>query len=554
MTRILFFIILIGATFFSCQPTKEALPAQDMPFTWDNATIYFMLTDRFNNKDLSNDFIQPEDAPSAPYRGFMGGDIAGITQKINDGYFNDLGVNAIWMTPIVEQIQGSVDEGTGISYAYHGYWTRDWTALDSRFGTGKDLKDMINAAHANGIRILIDAVANHTGPVTPLDSQWPDSWVKTSPQCSYQDFETTVNCTLVKNLPDVRTESDQEVELPLFLVEKWKAEGRYDQEVAELDAWFTETGYPRTPVYYILKWLVDFVKDYGIDGFRVDTVKHTEGYLWKDLYESAAKAFEEWKRDNPEAKLDDVPFYMVGEVYGYYAINGRDYNYGDTIVDFFDEGFTSMINFGFKDAAKSSYDSIFSRYDTALQGPLAGKTVVHYISSHDDGSPFDRMREKPIEAGTKLLLCPGGVQIYYGDESARSLNVEATGDASLRSFMNWDEMDTNADVNGNKVKDILAHWQKLGQFRNAHPAVGAGKHQKISDAPYTFSRTWTEGDITDKVVVALDAGSGKKTISVGDVFPDGSTLKDHYSGVKSKVVDGQVEVDSEYGVVLISQL
>lgn len=554
MTRILFFIILIGATFFSCQPTKEALPAQDMPFTWDNATIYFMLTDRFNNKDLSNDFIQPEDAPSAPYRGFMGGDIAGITQKINDGYFNDLGVNAIWMTPIVEQIQGSVDEGTGISYAYHGYWTRDWTALDSRFGTGKDLKDMINAAHANGIRILIDAVANHTGPVTPLDSQWPDSWVKTSPQCSYQDFETTVNCTLVKNLPDVRTESDQEVELPLFLVEKWKAEGRYDQEVAELDAWFSETGYPRTPVYYILKWLVDFVKDYGIDGFRVDTVKHTEGYLWKDLYESAAKAFEEWKRDNPEAKLDDVPFYMVGEVYGYYAINGRDYNYGDTIVDFFDEGFTSMINFGFKDAAKSSYDSIFSRYDTALQGPLAGKTVVHYISSHDDGSPFDRMREKPIEAGTKLLLCPGGVQIYYGDESARSLNVEATGDASLRSFMNWDEMDTNADVNGNKVKDILTHWQKLGQFRNAHPAVGAGKHQKISDAPYTFSRTWTEGDITDKVVVALDAGSGKKTISVGDVFPDGSTLKDHYSGVKSKVVDGQVEVDSEYGVVLISQL
>jgi alpha-amylase len=286
----------------------------------------------------------------------------------------------------------------------------------------------------------------------------------------------------------------------------------------------------------------------------VDTVKHTEGYLWKDLYESAAKAFEDWKKDNPEAKLDDLPFYMVGEVYGYYAINGRDYNYGDTIVDFFDEGFTSMINFGFKDAAKSSYESIFSRYDEALQGPLKGKTIVHYVSSHDDGSPFDPLREKPIEAGTKLMLCPGGVQIYYGDESARTLNVEAAGDARLRSFMNWDEIDSNADVNGKKVKDVLTHWQKLGQFRNAHPAIGAGKHQKISDAPYTFSRVWSEGDVTDKVVVALDTGSGKKTISVGDVFADGTTVKDYYSGVETKVVDGQVEVDSEDDVVLISQI
>ncbi|NNF36007.1 MAG: alpha-amylase [Saprospiraceae bacterium] len=553
MIRKILIFLIVGTFFFSCQPVKETTTSQDMPFTWDNATIYFMMTDRFNNGDVSNDFSHPEVAEPAPYRGFMGGDIVGITQKINEGYFNDLGVNAIWMTPIVQQIEGSVDEGTGTSYAFHGYWTRDWTALDPRFGTGKDLKDMIDAAHANGIRILIDAVANHTGPVTPMDSQWPDSWVKTSPQCRYQDFETTVNCTLVENLPDVRTESDQEVELPPFLVQKWKSEGRYDQEVAELDTWFTETGYPRTPVYYILKWLVDFVKDYGIDGFRVDTVKHTEGYLWKDLYESAAKAFEDWKRDNPEAKLDDLPFYMVGEVYGYYAINGRDYNYGDTIVDFFDEGFTSMINFGFKDAARSSYDSIFSRYDAALQGPLAGKTIVHYVSSHDDGSPFDPMREKPIEAGTKLLLCPGGVQIYYGDESARNLNVEAAGDARLRSFMNWDEVDSNADVNGNKVKDVLTHWQKLGQFRNAHPAVGAGKHQKISDAPYTFSRVWSEGNVTDKVVVALDAGSGKKTISVGDVFADGTTVKDHYSGVETKVVDGQVEVDSEDDVVLISQ-
>jgi alpha-amylase len=183
-----------------------------------------------------------------------------------------------------------------------------------------------------------------------------------------------------------------------------------------------------------------------------------------------------------------------------------------------------------------------------------GKSVVHYISSHDDGSPYDKMREKPMESATKLMLCPGGVQIYYGDESARSLSVEAAGDATLRSFMNWEEIDTNAEINGFKVKDVLNHWQKLGQFRNAHPAVGAGKHQKISDAPYTFSRVWNQGDLTDKVVVALDTEKGQKTISVGDIFLDGTTVKDHYSGVESKVVDGQVEVDSEYDVVLLSKI
>ena len=322
--------------------------AQLLPFTWDNASIYFLLTDRFYNGDKSNDFQHDPSSPPASYRGFMGGDLKGITSKIKDGYFNDLGVNALWMTPFVEQIKGSVDEGTGTSYAYHGYWTRDWTAIDPRFGTEEDLREMIQEAHAKGIRILIDVVANHTGPVTDKDSKWPDQWVKTSPRCTYQDFETTVNCTLVDNLPDIRTESNEPVDLPQFLIEKWKEEGRYDQEIAELDQWFKETGYPRTPVYHILKWLVDFVKDYGVDGYRVDTAKHTEGYIWKALYESASSAFEDWKKRHPDSNIDDVPFYMVGEVYNYYASSGREFNYGDTIVDFFDEGFSSLINFDFK--------------------------------------------------------------------------------------------------------------------------------------------------------------------------------------------------------------
>ena len=260
----------------------------------------------------------------------------------------------------------------------------------------------------------MDVVANHTGPVTSLDSKWPEEWVKTGPRCTYQSAETTINCTLVDNLPDIKTESETEVELPAFLIEKWKKEGRYEKEVQELNKWFAKTKLKKTPVNYILKWIIDFIKEYGVDGFRVDTVKHTEDHVWRTLMKQASKAFTEWKDMNPDKKLDDVDFYMVGEVYNYFAGNGRIFDYGDKKVDFFEDAFSSLINFDFKGDAHKSYEEIFSKYDNLLHGALIGKSIVNYISSHDDGGPFDLKRKRPFEAGTKLLLSPGGVQIYYG--------------------------------------------------------------------------------------------------------------------------------------------
>ncbi|MDV7396908.1 hypothetical protein RZS08_36255, partial [Arthrospira platensis SPKY1] len=116
--------------------------------------------------------------------------------------------------------------------------------------------------------------------------------------------------------------------------------------------------------------------------------------------------------------------------------------------------------------------------------------------------------------------------MYYGDESARNLIIEGTqGDATLRSFMNWEDIKNNPET-----QKLLAHYQKLGRFRANHPAIGAGKHQKIEGEIYTFSRVFVKGDYTDKVVVAIDAPKGSKTISVGSIFENGITLKDAYSG------------------------
>ena len=313
--------------------TKE-VAKPEVPFVWEGANLYFLLTDRFNNGDPTNDVNYDRNSETAVLRGFEGGDIRGVTQKIEAGYFTDLGVNAIWMSPIVEQIHGGTDEGTGMTYGFHGYWTKDWTSLDPNFGTAADLKDLVEVAHSKGIRIVLDAVINHTGPVTDIDTVWPKEWVRTSPACEYKDYESTVTCTLVKNLPDILTESNEEVDLPPQLVEKWKAEGRYDEEVAELDAFFKRTGYPRAPRFYIMKWLADYITDYGIDGYRVDTVKHTEEYVWQEFRKECDYSFEQWKLNHPQDVLDDNDFYMVGEIYNYGISSGKNYDFGDRKVNY----------------------------------------------------------------------------------------------------------------------------------------------------------------------------------------------------------------------------
>ena len=327
-------ILLLVTLVIACNPKKvQEKPLTNKvenkrPFVWNNANVYFLLTDRFNNGDTSNDQMFDRKPDGAVLRNFEGGVIKGVTQKINDGYFEEMGITVIWLTPLWEQIKGYTDEGTGKTYAYHGYWARDWTAVDPNFGTFEELKEMVDAAHAKDIRILMDVVINHTGPVTNSDSQWPDSWVRTEPTCTYQNAETTINCTLVENLPDIYTGSDEPVELPEFLVNKWKEEGRYDQEIAELDAFFSSSGHPRAPRFYIMKWIIDYVKELGIDGFRVDTAKHTEAEIWGELKELAVAAFEDWKTTHPEKVLDNTPIYMTGEVYNYSLYNGQQFDMG----------------------------------------------------------------------------------------------------------------------------------------------------------------------------------------------------------------------------------
>jgi alpha-amylase len=550
--------LALGAAYSPAMAAKPPATAPAAkPFLWENATVYFLLTDRFNNAFTGNDLAYGRKADAGPLRGFMGGDLAGITSKISEGYFDSLGVTAIWLTPPVEQIHEGTDEGTGKSYGFHGYWAKDFTTVDANLGTENDFRNFVEAAHAHGIRVLLDVVMNQTGPVTETDYVWPDDWVRTGPQCTYKDAKTSIECTLVKNLPDFRTDSDTPVELPENLAAKWQREGRFEREVKELNEFFARTGYPRAPRYYLMKWHTDWIRKYGVDGFRADTVKHVEAKVWKELRTVADAAFDDWKRANPDKKLGDDKFYMTAEVFNYNIAQGQMFDLGGgQAFNYYQNGFNSLINFGLVYDAEKDYESLFSAYSNQLHGgALDGYSVLNYLDSHDFDKPFDASRKKPFESANKLLLAPGAAQIYYGDETARKLDVaEAVGDAKLRSFMNWDELERNVARDGYKVAEVRAHWARIGLFRKAHVAVGAGVHQQLQAKPYVFKRTYDQGALHDKVVVALDLPTDKPAkIDLHGVFANGQKVKDYYSGKTAIVRGGGVTFGTRNATVLIGQ-
>lgn len=509
---------------------EEAKPAVKTAFSWDNATVYFMLTDRFKNGDLSNDnsFGRHKDGKDE-IGTWHGGDFKGITEKLD--YIKSLGVNAIWITPMVEQIHGYISGGADGSfpfYGYHGYWALDFTKIDPNYGDEAALKIMVDEAHKRGIRVLLDVVMNHAGYATLPDLQdlglqdiaqntqgLPERWADWKPKGKYEGWGSVsqfinyqssawnkwwgpdwVRAGLpgytepgvddvtgaVGGLPDFKTESTKHVDLPYFL--KHKA----DTNAKSLPN--------ATVVDYLVKWHTDWVRQFGIDGFRADTVKHVEPKVWAKLKTAGTAALKEWKAANPSKKLDDLPFFMVGEVW----------DHGMAKDFWFDNGLDSLINFDYqRDALEfaqcmSHVEPTYAKYaGTINKDP--NFNVLSYISSHDTKLFFGDYQDVPLQkrAANSFMLLPGGVQIYYGDESGRGLMKDGgVFDQAVRSDMNWSEL-----ASGEKA-ELVAHWQKLGQFRQAHPAVSAGSHKKVSDKPYAFVRQKDK----DKVLVVFAGRKG----------------------------------------------
>ncbi|SON52882.1 alpha-amylase [Vibrio tapetis] len=489
----------------------------DVIFNWRNASIYFVMVDRFNNGDTTNDLSYGRKKDGKDEVGtFHGGDLKGVVEKLD--YIQSLGMDAIWLSPIVEQVHGFVgggDKGSFPFYAYHGYWTRDFTKIDENFGNDEDLALLVKEAHKRGIKILLDAVLNHTGYATLADlqfdqinavnppSDWPKQWRNWQPKgeqnwhsfheaINYQspewkswwgqdwvrtglpgyDKPGTSDITMsLAGLPDLKTESDQFVTPPQWLLDN------PGTRVVKKDSY--------TVTNYLVEWQTDWVKKFGIDGFRVDTVKHVESDVWKRLKQQATTELGRWQKENDKP---NTPFWMMGEVWGHNAYRSP----------YFDDGFDALINFDMQKKMDkgavcfSQMESTYSDYSSTLADE-PDFNPVSYMSSHDTELFFGRFKSIEMQKGAAnaLLLSPGAIQIYYGDEVARKPGPYADDfHQSTRSDMNW-KLDT-------KRIELLTHWKTIGKFRQSHPSIGAGSHNMIKQSQgYGFSRILSN----DKVFV-----------------------------------------------------
>ncbi len=517
--------------------------ATPTPFTWADATVYFVMIDRFQNGDPANDGRYGRTPDGVDEVGtWHGGDLPGLTAKLD--YIAGLGATAIWISPIVEQVHGWVSGGSGDfkHYGYHGYWALDFTRLDANLGTPADLQALVDGAHQRGIRVLLDVVMNHPGYATGADlvdclpqvfydgtgaaftaayggaappagktwNNWNDlvsygsaswagwwgvPWIRAGLGGGYTPGGTDDLTRSLAFLPDFKTESTAPAGVPPIFTNACRSNS----------TGVVDLGASATVRDYLVQWHADWVRQYGFDGFRCDTAKNVELASWKVLKDAASLALADWKVANPAKKIDDAPFWMTGEVFGH----------GPTKDAYFtDGGFDSLLNFSFQptlssllqtrpslaEAGGSDLDPMYAGI-ASLTSTDPSFDVLSYVSSHDTSLfyaavNYDAVKQR--EAGTALLLAPGGVQLFYGDESGRRLGPAASdSQQGTRSDMNWATTDAA----------MLQHFQKLGGFRKRHAAVGAGSHQKLAspEGTYAFARKLDQGGVQDAVVVVMTA-------------------------------------------------
>ncbi|WP_170304208.1 alpha-amylase family glycosyl hydrolase [Duganella radicis] len=525
-------------------------PEQDQGFA-ENPIVYFLMTDRFHASGPSGMGSYGRLNEPGGMGTFHGGNFAGISEKLRAGWFNELGVNAIWISAPYEQIHGWVPGAAGFRHeAYHGYWPLDYTCVDANFGDRASFREMVSEAHARGIAIVLDVVLGHVGypdlntlsqflPATVqphagtvevenyqagynLDAPqlldwWGPAWVRASLP-GYQSGGDDELTRLMLGLPRLLSECDNHVALPAFLRTK------PDTGAVDLPA--------TTVAGYVIGWLCQWVREFGVDGFRCDSARHVGLRTWQRLKSQARAAWRQWREETGRGDANQQ-FWMLGEVFGH----------GLERSAYFDHGFDSVLNFSFqhelKDIAQAAdlasafgrslawmrLDRLYARYAQALGG--REHDVLSYLSSHDT-----ELFPRPwLHFGaTALMLLPGGVQIFYGDETARPPSAHAAADPvqATRSDMNWSAPDVA----------LLRHWQLLGCFRRRHIAIARGNHRRISADPYVFVRA----DARSGDVVMIVIGPGQVRLRVVDDFGPVPGLRDAYTGTTCEVVDGCVEL------------
>ena len=453
-------------------------------FDWDESVIYFMVTDRFFDGNESNNAANGPQTYGKDNAGlYHGGDFAGITQKLD--YLEDLGINTIWITPIVENIPGVQVTGEGaddVPYnaAFHGYWASDFTKLNPALGTREEFQTLIDQAHNRGIRIMVDIVVNHAG----YDTDFGDMIRSGDDIVSGSDQKDSLS-----NLPDFRTE---------------------DPAVSA----------------QLVKWQTQWVKDFGIDYFRVDTVKHVENDTWAELKNALTEV--------------DSDFKMIGEYAGGgYASNGNTLGTGEMDSD---------LDFDFNDQATNFVKGNISSVESFLtsRNSVLNNTYMtgQFLGSHDEdgfkkklldgGMAEDAATAASMVAASLQITAKGQPVIYYGEE------IGQTGLNNYPYQTNRYDFDWTMVNSDNKT---YQHYKKMLSIRNAYTDVFARGDRKTilasDENGYDIVSRSYKGT---KLYVGLNIKDVAQTVEIPVSENNGTVLKDLYSGKTYTVSNGKIKV------------
>ncbi|MBL7978862.1 MAG: alpha-glucosidase C-terminal domain-containing protein [Bacteroidetes Order II. Incertae sedis bacterium] len=449
----------------------------ESPFIWQDATLYSLMIDRFkdgdpgNNRPVIGDSLHPE-------VNYMGGDLKGVLQKLESGYFDQLGVNVLWLSPVVDNAEGTWGKSaiSGSKFtAYHGYWPTNLEKVEDRFGTLSLLRTVVQKAHAKGMKVILDFVAHHVHQNHP--------WVKQNPTWFGHLY-----------LPDGRKN-----------IELWDEQ----RLTTWFDTFLPTFNYLNSPeaIEAVAENAMFWIRESGVDGFRQDAVKHVPNEFWRALTRKI-RAYE---------IVSGKRLFQIGETFGSYDLIKSYVNRGQLDAQF---------NFNLFYRARSIFltpSAEFSLLAAELEATQAmygsNHLMGNLMDSHDqvrymayaDGDLkldaddagrrawFDQPQADHAESFRKVALymaymmaIPGLPTIYYGDE----IGISGSSDPDNRRMMRF-----APQLNASEAQ-LLKEIQQISNLRRQLPALRYGDFLPIKAEQGLFA--FLRSDYNQRVLVVLN--------------------------------------------------
>ncbi|MGV9456185.1 pullulanase-type alpha-1,6-glucosidase [Streptomyces sp. NPDC003635] len=527
-------------------PSDARLAAEPARHEATREQFYFVLPDRFANGDRGNDEggltgtrlstgYDPTD------KGFyQGGDLKGLTRKLD--YIKGLGTTSIWMAPIFKNrpVQGT---GNNASAGYHGYWITDFTQVDPHFGTNQDLENLISKAHAKGMKVYFDVITNHTADVVDYEEKSYDYLSQGAFPYLTKDgapFDDADYADGTRDFPEVDADSfprtpkaTKNNKVPSWLNDPTMYHNRGDSTFAGessengdfsgLDDLWTER--PEV-VHGMEKIYQRWVRDFDIDGFRIDTVKHVNMDFWTQ-WATALDAY--------AAKQGRDDFFMFGEVYSAdtsitspYVTQGRldatlDFPFQEAARQYASQGGSAQrLASVFADDYKYSTDKANAYEQVTFLGNHDMGRIGYFLKQDNPKATDAELLAKDRLANELMFLSRGNPVVYYGDEQGYT---GAGGDKDARQtlfasktadYLDDDQLGTDrthASDAYDPSAPLYRQISALAKLRKAHPALADGvqteRYAADGAGVYAFSRT--DARTKTEYVVAFNNASEAKS-------------------------------------------